>query len=403
MNVVTFTEDSLIRSALFSHSLSRCFDKRGFGEGNPRAGVVSVLHGNEHLQRRRIENVMFRAETLAKYEQEFPRVLDTMLPILTRSERADLLEVAETLSVIIASERAGLDVDLKDMTALRELVEFVLTWSQATALVDIVGDREAVLARARAALDRFDVRFFTPSYERRLTDLEDKTEPATDMLTVLLKASRDGTDAGSLNRDLLLRETATYVQGGTHTSGQTLVHVFDLVNGWAGVHGDAWSRLSADLSFAQRCVHETLRLRPTTPVIKRLAEEDTVVGDVFIPKGSIVALDVRAANRSQAVWGEDAAEFNPERNIPARQQPWGLSFGAGPHICIGRGVAAGVPAEHDAEADVLTGLISQMVQALARRGVRPAADEQPVMDTRTNRGSRWLHYPVRIGVEAYAE
>lgn len=402
MNVVTFTEEPLIRSALFNHSLSRSFDKRGFAAGNPRADVVSVLHGSDHLQRRRIENVMFRAETLAKYEQEFPRILDAMVPMLTRSERADLLEIGETLSVALASQRAGIDVDYTDIAALRDLVDFVLTWSQATAFVDLVGDREAALARARSELDRFDARFFTPSYERRL-GLEPAMGSGTDMLTVLLDASRNGTGGLSLSRELLLRETATYVQAGTHTSGQTLVHVFDLVKGWAATHGDAWSRLSEDLLFAQRCVHETLRLRPTTPSIKRLAEEDTVVGDVPIPKGSIVALDVRAANRSPNVWGPDADDFNPERHIPAGEQPWGLSFGAGPHICIGRGVAAGVPAHGDGEAHVLTGLIAQMVQALCRRGVRPAMDDPPVLDTRTNRGSRWLHYPVRIGVEAYAE
>lgn len=403
MEVVTFSEDRLIRAALFNHSLSRSFDKRAFGDGNPRADVVSVLHGKEHLERRRIENVMFRAETLAKYEQEFPRVLDAMLPVLTQSPRADLLEISETLSVIIAGERAGIDIDRTDIAALRDLVNFVFTWSQATAVLDVVGDPDAVLAQARSALDRFDAQFFTPSYERRLGRLEARTVSDTDMLTVLLRASREPTDAIFLSRDLLLRETATYLQGGSHTSGQTVVHVFDLIDGWASTHGDAWSRVSEDVAFAQRCVHETLRLRPTTPVIKRLAEDDAVVGDVRIPKGSIVALDVRTANRSTQVWGVDAAEFNPNRHTPAGLQPWGLSFGAGPHICIGRGVAAGVPAERDNEGALLTGLISQMVQALAQRGVRPAGDEKPVMDTRTNRGSRWLRYPVRIGIEAYAE
>jgi hypothetical protein len=326
----------------------------------------------------------------------FPQVVDGLLPMLIDDGRADLFEIGEILNVVLAARRAGVDCDTADVSALRWLVQFVLMWSQATAVVDIVGDQDAVRAGARAALEEFDRRFFAGSYDRRLPLAEagDNQEDGStgDMMSLLLRSRAEL----GMDRSLILRETATYLQAATHTSGQTLVHVFDVFFDWAAGNEQAWDRLRSDRFFAQRCVQETLRLRPTTPRIKRLAEADTRVGDVAVPRGGVVVLDVAHANTDPQVWGDRADHFDPERTIPAGHQPWGLSFGAGPHICIGRTVAAGLPSVSRQPESHLTGLITYMVQAVARLGVEPDPQSPPVRDSRTERGSRWASYPVRF-------
>jgi hypothetical protein len=77
---------------------------------------------------------------------------------------------------------------------------------------------------------------------------------------------------------------------------------------------------------------------------------------------------------------------------------WGHSFGGGPHQCPGRAVGGGfpIPASFEVDADHVYGLVALEVQAVANRGVRPDPDRPPERDTRTERFTRWLHYPVRF-------
>lgn len=394
-----FTDGRLIREALFNPDLSRAFDKRSFAEGNIRERGVSVSHGDDHRQRRRLENMIFRRGRLHEYERVlFPAAADELLPRLIEEGRADLLDVGEVLSVVLAARRAGIDHAPGDLAALRQLVRYVLTFSQGSSILDTVGDADAVRAEVRAALREFDEHFFSASYERRLAMIEagaaapDSAE--TDVLTLLLQSRAD--PQLGLDRALILRETATYLQAGTHTSGQTLVNLLDVFAPWAQTADGAWERLRGDRFFAQRCVQEAIRLRPTTPRIKRLAENDTRVGDIAIPRGTVVTLDVYQANIDPAAFGDDADRFDPDRVIPAGQQPWGLSFGAGPHICIGRTVAAGLPAVSGSIDEHLTGLVTYMAQAIARLGVEPDPERKPVRDDRTSRWTRWSSYPVRF-------
>jgi hypothetical protein len=83
--------------------------------------------------------------------------------------------------------------------------------------------------------------------------------------------------------------------------------------------------------------------------------------------------------------------------VPAGHQPWGLSFGAGPHICIGRTVAAGLPTISGDVESHLTGLVTSMAQAVARIGVAPDPEREAKRDTRTVRWTRWSSYPVIFG------
>jgi cytochrome P450 len=392
-------DEELIRAALFNAKLSRSFDKSTYAEGNIRERVVSISHGNDHRQRRRVENSIFRRERLQQFERDlFPVVVDELLPQLIEDGRADLLEVGEVLSVVLAARRAGIDYPDGDVAALRDLVKFVISFSQGSSILDTVGSTDHVRDEVRAALAHFDEHYFTPSYDRRVALLADgaaeDTSAETDVLTLLLR-HRDEPGL-NLDRDLIMRETATYLQGGTHTSGQTLVNFFSLFLPYVEQHPEALERVCTDRFFAQRCVQETIRIRPTTPRIKRLAEQDTMVGETPVPAGSVVVLDVYAANISPDPWGDDAAEFNPEREVPEGHQPWGLSFGAGPHICIGRTVAAGLPTVSGSVEDHLTGLVTSEIQAVARLGVEMDPEREAKRDDRTVRWTRWATFPVRF-------
>jgi cytochrome P450 len=404
-DAIRFDEYAAVRKALYQPDLSRTLDKRSFEEGNPRAGILSLLHGDEHRERRRLENPLFRRESLVEYEQIlFPKAL---AEVFDRGAvgRVDLFHLAGSASVVLAARRAGVDHD-GSPEQLADLFEHVKMIAQAAAIHDIVGDRDRVQAATIESLAAFDRDYVTPSRRRREALLEtahaDGTDgqAPTDLLTAGLRRLDSGDDMFA-DHALLVREVGLFLHGGSHTSAQTVCNVLYFLFGLdgAGPRTEWLGRVAQSRLDAQKCVHETLRLIPTTPEIKRFAEADAEVAGTPIPCGATVALDARAANRDPDLFGEDPDTFDPDRRIRDDVALWGHSFGAGPHICIGRSVAGGLPLTGSALRDGvgeghMYGLIALMVQEIVARGVRPDPEQAPERDLRTSRGSRWLRFPV---------
>jgi cytochrome P450 len=402
---VVLRDHDAIRQALFDPNLSRTFDSRSYHEGNIRDGVVSVSHGAVHRARRRVENSQFRADRLRLYERElFPALLDHLLGVLIEGDTADIFPIGELLSVVLAARRAGLDIDDHDLPTLRDLVHMVDVFSQGSAILD-ARDPDAVRALVRKTYDAIEARYIRPAWERRARILEATSggdgaageELPHDILTVLLQHRADpALELGDDGR--IVREVATYLQGGTHTSAQTLTNAIDLSFGLTDEGRVLIDRAAADLAVAQRVVHETLRLRPTTPKMKRRALAATTIAGVDIPAEALVVLDAANANRDPELFGPDPDAFDPDRRVAPGVARWGLSFGAGPHQCPGRSVAGGFPVGDDLATgeDHLFGLVALMFQAVAKRGPGPDPTRSPERDTRTERETRWAHYPVRF-------
>lgn len=398
---VVLREYDAIRQALFDPNLSRTFDDRSYADGNIRDGTVSVSHGSVHRARRRVENTQFRADRLQLYERDlFPAVLDDLLRVLIDRESVDVFPVGELVSVVLAARRAGLDIDDRSMSTLDDLVHIVDVFSQGSAILD-ARDPDAVRALVRSTHEDFEGRYVRPAMVRRAALLEaaasgPSVEVPHDILTVLLQHRAD--PALELDDGRIVREVATYLQGGTHTSAQTLTNAIDLLFALPEGGRAQIDRLVTDLAYAQRAVHETLRLRPTTPKMKRRAIEATTIGGVDIPAEALVILDAAAANRDPRLFGANADSFQADRELAHGVARWGLAFGAGPHQCPGRSVAGGFPVGSDfaTEEGHLFGLVALMLQGVARRGPRPDPDRSPERDTRTERETRWAHYPVRF-------
>ncbi|EFJ16649.1 hypothetical protein SELMODRAFT_116233 [Selaginella moellendorffii] len=95
------------------------------------------------------------------------------------------------------------------------------------------------------------------------------------------------------------------------------------------------------LTTIEMILRETLRLYPTMPLITRLCIKDTMVGDVSIPKGLGVSVNVVALHHDPDLWGDDVNEFNPSRfkngTATAAKHPMAfMPFAYGVRTCIGR-------------------------------------------------------------------
>src|SRR3989475_10565234 len=266
-----------VRAALFDPNLSRSFDKRSYEDGNIRSGIVSIAHGAMHRARRRVENAQFRADVLRLYERDlFPRVMNDLLDVLIDRERVDLFPIGEMPTVVLAARRAGIEYDASSPDALHTLVRHVDAFSQGSAILD-AKDPDGVRALVRPTYAEFERDFVRPAWKTRAALIErvrrgelSEAELPHDILTVLL-LHREDPHMELADDARVVREVATYLQGGTHTSAQTLVNALDLVFATGDDYGRTIDRIANDTLFAQRVIQETLRLRPTTPKMKRRA------------------------------------------------------------------------------------------------------------------------------------
>jgi cytochrome P450 len=96
---------------------------------------------------------------------------------------------------------------------------------------------------------------------------------------------------------------------------------------------DVTAELPGNGDLALDCVHEILRCESPVQFLNRAAPEDTELAGVPLAKDDVVLLLLGAANR-------DPARFvDPDLFEPAREKLTSLSFGAGPHYCVGAAVS----------------------------------------------------------------
>jgi cytochrome P450 len=100
-----------------------------------------------------------------------------------------------------------------------------------------------------------------------------------------------------------------------------------------------------ELPWLDACAQETMRLKPVAPAASLEALRDTVVGDVFVPAGTLIWCVVRHNMLSDTLF-PDASAFQPSRWLPEARLPLtaaakkaNLPFGAGPRMCPGRYLA----------------------------------------------------------------
>ncbi|KAE8983579.1 hypothetical protein PR003_g23981 [Phytophthora rubi] len=165
----------------------------------------------------------------------------------------------------------------------------------------------------------------------------------------------------------LIRDMAfNFTAAGRGTTSQSLQWFFIMINRFPDVERKIREELLAKLPqlfeqdstpptmndvqqlvYLEAAIKESLRLNPVAPLIGRTATQDVVFSDgMFIPSGTRVVIPAFAVARLQSIWGEDAAEFKPERWIDPHTgklrviSPYKfLVFLAGPRSCLGAKLA----------------------------------------------------------------
>ncbi len=162
--------------------------------------------------------------------------------------------------------------------------------------------------------------FFSELIERRRTD------PGDDTISDLVQASQDS----GVTPLQILGFAFTMVTGGNDTTTGLLSGGLELL----ASHPEQKGMLIAQPDLIGGAIDELLRLTSPVQGLARTSTRDVTVNGVSIPKDRKVLLLYGAANRDEREFGDDAEELDILRS-PRRI----LSFGYGPHHCIGAAAA----------------------------------------------------------------
>ncbi len=160
---------------------------------------------------------------------------------------------------------------------------------------------------------------------------ERRRAPADDLVSVLATVGTDPDGGGEAlsEAELAMFLIQLLVAGNETTRNLISAGLVALAENPA-----QWAALRADPSLVPTAVEELLRW--TTPVISfmRTATEATTVRGEAVAAGDPVLLVYASANRDEEVFGADAGELRVDRH-PNPQ----VSFGFGPHFCLGAALA----------------------------------------------------------------
>ena len=166
------------------------------------------------------------------------------------------------------------------------------------------------------------------SLKSYLTEIlaERRRNPQDDLISMLAESEIDG---ARLTDDEIFAFLLLILPAGVETtyraSGNLLVALL--------TEPPLLDALRADRGLLRGAFEEALRWEPPITTVVRRAVRDCELGGVAIPAGTNVSVSVSAANRDPTRYPD------PDRFDPTRRNIAHLTFGGGPHLCLGMHLA----------------------------------------------------------------
>ncbi|AWH96202.1 cytochrome P450 [Dietzia psychralcaliphila] len=155
---------------------------------------------------------------------------------------------------------------------------------------------------------------------------ERRKQRTEDLTSALIDAEIDGE---KLDEDEILSFLFLMVVAGNETTTKLLANAMF----WGHQYPDQAQLVIDDPDRVSDWVEETLRYDTSSQLVLRTTMQEVTVRDVTIPADQKVLLLIGAANRDEEVF-EDSGAFLLGRDTSAS-----LSFGQGPHFCLGAHLA----------------------------------------------------------------
>jgi len=281
-------------------------------------GMLTNLNGAQHA---RLRGLVARAFT--------PRAVERLRPRIREHSEALLRRVAASGAFDLVADFAHElpNLLLCDLLGVPEgdRAEFARWSAQLGMVLAEVMTPELLAATEEAVCNLNEAVIGLIARRRR--------EPTHDLLGALV-ATADTSEEDFADDELVV--LAINLLFGGHDTSCSLIGIAALL---LLQHPDQLDRLRRDPALIPGAVEEILRYEPVVGSMGRVPREAIEIEGVTLPAGQSVMLSVVAANRDPAVYGD------PDRFDIARPARRSMTFGWGPHHCLGASLARSELAE----------------------------------------------------------
>lgn len=260
----------------------------------------------EHRIHRALVSQAFRHKALARWEEELVgSVCDDLIDRFADAGRVDLVR-AFTFPFPVQVIARILGLPRADYAKFQR-------WS--VELISVGWDWDRGIAASQSLRDYF----------KEIVD-QRRQEPEDDLISDLVCAEIDGQQLTDEEIFAFLRLLLPAGAETTYRSSSSLL--FSLLT-----NPDQLDAVRDDRSLLPQAIEEGIRYEPPLLFIVRSALSDVEVGGMHVPAGSVISVGIGAANR-------DPAKFkDPDRFDIFRDAKQHISFGFGPHMCLGMHLA----------------------------------------------------------------
>ncbi|KAM7267161.1 hypothetical protein ACFE04_009327 [Oxalis oulophora] len=212
----------------------------------------------------------------------------------------------------------------------------------------------------KSSLTKMIVRRRENAQESNVNSSDCSNIRAKDLLGLMIEASSNSssTDTSCVTYNDIVEECKSFFFAGKQTTSNLLTWTTVLLAmhpQWQVLAREEVTRVCGardlptkddipKLKMLSMIINESLRLYPPTVATIRRAKVDVKLGQYKIPRGTELLIPILAVHHDQAIWGNDANEFNPSRFSEgisrAGKHPLGfIPFGLGVRSCIGQNLA----------------------------------------------------------------
>jgi hypothetical protein len=290
---------------------ARRFSSEGLGRSflppwldrNPTAGSLVMKDPPDHTRLRSMVNRAFSGAALVRLESSIRAIAEELAESLARRQEVDFVaEFALLLPARVLNLFFGLDPSM---------VPTLKRWADDLVSIPASQPSPQRMAEVRQSLVEMEQCFNALIDERR-------ARPGEDLVSELLRVE-------SLTHEELLSFLFGLLPAGVETTVYLLANTMFLL----AEHPQEAARVRADPTLIPRLIEEVLRYEAPGQSSLRLTTEDVQLSGVTVPRGSLVVVLMGAAMRDESRFPQ-ADRFSLDRESQSN-----LSFGHGPHFCLG--------------------------------------------------------------------
>lgn len=363
---------------------------------------IATTDGAAWRPLRRVAQPAFHRDSVAGMAGMMVRcaseMLDRWAERLTPGQPFDLAAELQQLTLrIIGHALFSVDLQSTNTREFGEAVDIALEYAAGSANPFRLPSSVPTPANRRFARA---MRLFEKTVLDMLDRRRESGEQPHDLMSMLLDAVDPETGEG-LSHLQIRNEMLSYIIAGHETTAGTVTWLSYALS----MHPEVARRVDAELerelrgqpptaesigrlTYLEQAINETLRLYPPAYMLTREVASEDRIGGYTIPSKSWILLSAYVTHRRNDVW-ENPEGFDPERFTPAQESgrhPCAFyPFFAGPHKCIGQGLAM-------MEMKVVLATLRQRCRLDLLEGFEPGLDAQITLRPRNGMmmRARWV-------------